>query len=360
MKKSLLAVMVAGMMTASLAAPAAWASESEPETESTGLLGSILEKVQELGNTVQESGVVDTLFGEEGKLKDLLPADVDVNGILNDLQEKLASVDGGLVQEADSLLGMIRDENGKLDPGRIDDMISSLIMGAELESAAAPDYYRDYYEEANEAINRHLLEETADYLEPGDENIISRVTTDVITDPDGTIHVLGYFQVTNYDAEGTDLVMKNYAGMTELMTLTLKEDGTHEVTDSILAEDEQDDAQSVEALCEAIGIDPEDYYEAAAMAGLSDLAETVAFLNQHPEYTRIEYEGELLNEDEMDEKFSELMSELFFPEEEEAEASAEETESTAEEAESTVEEAESTESAAASEAAVSEAESAAA
>jgi hypothetical protein len=166
-----------------------------------------------------------------------------------------------------------------------------------------------------DTTKNHLTEETSEYLEAGDETIISGIIGDFDEDEDGTLHLLGYFTVMNFDADEEnpkDLLVKNGAGLTELITFELNEDGKYEITDYMTAEDGEDYSGSIADMCEYMGIEPDSFFEQMGICDLDYVSDLHNFLVDHPEYEHIEYMGELVSHEDLDniadEQFAEYLS----------------------------------------------------
>ena len=337
MKKSLLAVLIAGTMTISAVPGAVWAGEKESEEDSLGsMLTSILGKAGEIGSELEETGLVDQILGKDGPLGAFLPEGVDASELFGTVTQQLNDSDSELYQGLEgleSLAGMVIGEDGSVDTQMIEGLIGSFFGDAsssDMESVdegeedgdedeeEAADFFDVYSDEAYEAIDQHLMEETSEYMEEGDETIISKTIAWAETDEDGTIYILGYFLVTNYDADGKDLVMKNAAGNTEFLKLTLNEKGTLDVTDFQVSEDGTGYLESVEAMCETAGITTDEFFNALSFSDGTDIAEMINFLDNHPEYERIEFQGEARTKKELEDKLGELFIQLFSVDEEES------------------------------------------
>ena len=223
--------------------------------------------------------------------------------------EAVATVgDDAEVKEAlEEKVGDVTDEDGSFDESKLVELMASLFgpedgeelpeIGKEIEEGIAA------IKQIDEAIDQHLAEEFADSLEEGDETICSHTIADVaFPDEDGVVRMLGYFSLTNYDVDEDcpdDLVMKNFAGQPELLTLAPDEDGVYAVTDCMAAEDGEGYADSVAAMCEEMGMDLDKFYEAMALTDLTYLVDLYNFMDEHEQYDHIEYMAEMKTADEL-------------------------------------------------------------
>ena len=291
MVKKIMIVMLAAVMVSASVVMAGQQGESEGNS-----LGELI------GNIIPEDfNLEDTLSG----LKDTL------SDALSGVTEKV----GGAVE---GVIGNITGEDGSLDIEKIGSAIGTLFGGAEAvteeevtEEIDAEAYYWECYDEVNDAIRRHIAEESAEFLEPGDESVYSLNNVAITGGEDGTLNILGYYMILNYDADGTDLLLKNGSGTIELLTLTLNEEGTHDVTDCQISEEGDDYLPSVEAMCETMGITMEDLTSALEFTDLTCILELDIFMEEHPEYERIEDQGELLTREELEAVVAELLDDIF-------------------------------------------------
>lgn len=185
-------------------------------------------------------------------------------------------------------------------------MLSAMVVMASESAEEISDRLPALYS----AINHHLLEETSEYLEAGDETVFSRVIGELEEEEDGTVHLIGYFTIMNFDVDEEcpeDLLLKNGTGLTEYLTLELNEDGVYEVTDYITAEDGESYTENITEMCKLIGASPDAFYE-EDLAYVFDLYD---FLTNHPEYGHIEFIGELVSCEDLDNIVGELVSDYF-------------------------------------------------
>ena len=189
-------------------------------------------------------------------------------------------------------------EAGDFDPEDISDFRKDLFREYREEEERSVGY-----NDLEEAVCYHLMEETSEYLEAGDAAVISFVLGDLDENEDGTVNLLGYFTVVNFDADEenpADLLFKNGASITELLTLKLNEDGKYEVTDCITAEDAEDYLDCVAQMCEVMDIDTDVFYEEIGFCDFAFISDLHNFLIASPEYERIDYMGELVSHEDLD------------------------------------------------------------
>lgn len=230
----------------------------------------------------------------------------------NNEAEAVATVgDDAEIKEAlEEKVDDVTDENGDFEEDKLKELMAAL-FGPE-EGEEAPDLGKEIekgieegiavVKQIDEAIDQHLEEEFADSIEKGDETICSHTIADIDFHEDETLHILGYFSLTNYDVDKDcpdDLVMKNYAGQPELLELTPDADGKYAVTNCVAAEDGEGYSDSVAAMCEDIEMDLDKFYEAMALTDLTYLVDLYNFMDEHEQYDHIEYTGEMKTKDEL-------------------------------------------------------------
>ena len=161
----------------------------------------------------------------------------------------------------------------------------------------------------SDAVQEYIMSKNAEIMDEGDVQIYVPNDAEVAQQEDGTVKVLGYYLETTYTADGADLKLCAGAGTPVLMTLLPKDDGTYEVTEAARAEDGSGYTESINKMCEEIGISPEEFEESMAMNALLDITVTTAYMKAHPEVERLEYNGEMLTAEELLARSEEIMNE---------------------------------------------------
>ena len=215
---------------------------------------------------------------------------------------KLLSLLGGLLGSGDSqsegigdeelysLLGMLFGE-GEGDNEDFD-------LDSFLEAYRSSPEYLEYLGRLD-ALTVHLNEEYAT-LEKGDVQIVtwSPILNFENEDPN---FELGYYSVSNFVADGVNLKLVSYGGNMELLTYAPQEDGTFMIVEAIAAEEGEGFEDSVRSMCDAFGVPFEDYIEHKNSGiDFDEMWDLLTFLEENPEYERIEYKGELLTAEELD------------------------------------------------------------
>ena len=299
MKKSMLALIMALILVFTLAVPAAWANDS---TESK--IGNLFNKIRSVFN---KDDAAEKKYTVENRVKEFLIS----------LDEK-AKEEGVEIEDIlDQMLDSLKNGEGKLDIASIASLVGSL-MGSEdneSEEVALDDIQSSpYFQERikrDDAVEAYLLDEYKDSLEPGDVHIV--VEHIISTDDDDPLINLGYFSLTNYTADGKDLIIKNFAGGIELITFTKDENEAYVLAEAIHVEDDEEYASNITAICEKYGIKEERFYGGMEQRDYYDSSAVYYYLLEHPEYERIEYNGEMKTTEEMEAIMDEALAVIFAP-----------------------------------------------
>ena len=298
------------------------------------LLGGLMGKLSDLGGSLNLSGLFSTLKEKLAGLKDVdLKAIIELlKGKLVGLKSSLSGLLGGLTGGSDGttksaegeevgdlsalsgLLGGLLGGTGEgesTDGSGAADLIGGILgsltgdgtdAGSSFDKLIEEYYASPEYQDflaRDEALKVYLNEEYQDLLEAGDVQIISKNVVTGSEEGDPNVR-LGYYGLANYTVDGTDLKLKNFVGNTELLTYAKQDDGTFKVVDAVVADEGEKAEASIEKMLETVGLTMDDYNTSMSMNTWSGLYDMVAFLDAHPEYERIEFQGELKMRDELD------------------------------------------------------------
>ena len=330
---------------------AAEGTESTLNNIITGI-GALFGEGGELNGLISEDGIVSELLGEGGPLSGLVPEGIDVDGILGTLSEQLGDANSQIYETVEGIVDMVTTEDGSLDFDTIGTLVGSFLGGGEGSEEDESEYERikkeiEEDEAQKEAIAAYTEEQNAETLEAGDITVsaVNLHDTKKVLD-DGSVKVLGCVRQGNYAAEGEELHLAGSAEELSVWTLAQGEDSAWTVTEEKKAEN-PDDAEELDALCQEIDLTAEDAKRVIDNFEISYLSEIANLFEEHPEYTSIEYNGEMVTKENIDKLIEQCLSKLFeelfasMDEEdsEEAEAVEEEAEAEAAEAAAEVEEA---------------------
>ena len=329
--------------------------ESSGDTSSlTGLLGGLLGGGSGLDLSALGKTLVQKLKDKLGDLKG-----VDLDAIVSGLKDKLGGLLGGLkdklggltksgaeettttetgdssgdMSSLTSLLGGLGESSGETgatgETGSASDlealmMLGGLLGGSEGEGEGTEDIDLDSFlesfklsEEYQEymaryaAIQEHLNLEHAEGLPAGDEQVMSLSEIYDSNVPDNPDVVFGLFTLMNYkkSEDGKELKALNSAGSVEILTLEKQEDGTFRVLEAATARDEDFEAD-LKVLCETYGTTTATYEEAKKWQIFDLVADLYSFMANHPEYEKIEFQGEMLSAEDLDKKMEQTYNEL--------------------------------------------------
>ena len=266
-------------------------------------------------------------------LSDRLPEKVNVGGALRTVGEILEDAGSAANQGLQSVADKITDKDGSIDWQKVensaeelfDNLAGGLSIGNAGGDAGEGETEQDLdalladilvpYEKADAVMFDYVAERNSEFMDAGDVQIFSK-TPGYVGDPEADeFKVLGDFTQVNYVIDGDQMNMISAATDTLLLTLTKGEDGTYTVTDEKHAADGEDYADSLEALCEEVGIPVDDVYVASKLGAYNDADALAKYLNEHPEIATAEYQGEQMTAEELkalsDNYTSDLMDSIF-------------------------------------------------
>ena len=307
-------VMLAGVLMAALSASAVFAGEADTgETE--GTLSELLE----------------SLFGEDGAVTEILPEKEQIQEITGTIKEKL----GEAGSEIGTVLGEVM-EQAKSDPGSLNldtlkeygGELLGMLIGGGTDDVSLDEIFR-IYDNLKETEEEYMAEHNAGLMEQGDVRIFTNTRLHEDEYEQDEIKVLTCFQQNEYNLnDENQLLFVSSAKDIVLFTHQKDEEGNYPITDAAFAENSEDYMPELEAFCEEVGETPGDdilttirIHEAMVVSNLK------MYMEEHPEIEGIEYDGEIRTAEELDAIWDVLLNETFgVSEEEAAEEPVEETE----------------------------------
>ena len=266
---------------------------------STTLAGCLAAAVFSTGVVQAGDAVRFSLPPELGNLASSILEEVDVDAMMQTLEDQLNDADSELNQVVDQIKEAVGDAEESIDMDSLEQLLGSLFMsesGEPLTDEEIEDLMTDH---TRPVIEAYLAEKNATVLEAGDAQVFTQEAKMEHETEDGAVLALCTYLQRNYKAEGKDLKQLGSARDTMLFTLETAEDGTLFVKDVKGTEDGENYAASLEALCEAYGTTSDDYEYLLILSEFDDVFDLVQYLDEHPEYERIEYMGELHTRDEL-------------------------------------------------------------
>ena len=291
MKKRLL--LLAGFLAVSMcASAAAWAEEAPEE--------SVAESLEKL---LGEESVADALFGDGGIVTGLLPEEADLDAMIDTVDEQIGLVENQSIEVINGLKEKLQSEDGSFDADALEgyagDLVAALMGGgadfdfesldAMLEDyALAQDMMKDYYREMN-----------ADSLVPGDAQIVAlNIGYDGDVEADEFKFLVAAAQ-SNFEADDTVLNFVSSVSEPVLFTFQKAGDGSFSITDAKVAEDGEGWADSLKDMCAEVDYPFEDMMMELDIVKISIIDAMGTYLDEHPEYTGIEFEGEYKTAEEL-------------------------------------------------------------
>ena len=310
--KKMLSLIMALMIMLSIAPVFAETAGTASDHEKTGLTDLLAGLESEL--TGGENG---KLSEELSSLKDLLKNklsetkdDAKLSEILHSVADRISGALSSAKEKNPGILKQLKEGLSKEGGPALEKLMGTLFGSGseELSDEEWEKILEDYYSSpeyqdvlAREtAIQDYLVNEYRDTLEAGDVRFICIGSGIDDVKEDGTYQYLRNLSLTNYTVDGANLRMKNYAGNAELLYLAKQEDGTYQVTEAIQAEDGENYAASIAAMSEKYGASLETVNINLGEKEWAEAFDLACFLREHPEYEKVEYQGELRTAEELD------------------------------------------------------------
>ena len=307
MRKKL--VLLAGILTVSMCS-----ASIVPAAESTGEAPKpTLE--EKLASLFDYKDAANDLFGEDGLLNELLPEGTDVEGLIDTVEEEVDLIKDKGSEAVDLIKSKLTNEDGSLDLSILEgiggELISALSsLGSEDYDMSGLDEIFRQYEGMQNAVKEYTLEKNAEFMDPGDVQLVSLATGYVDEFDQEEIRFLAEVTQANYAEEDSALHLVSASSVPGLYTLTENEDGSFSVLSVTEAEDGEGWSASVEAMCDEVGYSAEEFYDDIAFGEYQFLTTLISYLDEHPEIEGIEYQGEIKTAEELTEIRAAFLDEL--------------------------------------------------
>ncbi len=286
-------------------------------------------------------GLLDSLFGEGGLLEDVLPEEAEVSELVGSIKEELGQAGDGISEALADVSEKIQSASEDLDLDSLkayaEDLLEQIPGGGDLldqftgsGDGGADSFDLDAifraYEQIREDENEYYMEQNADLMDPGDVQIVTNGTIAQSGLDEEEIRTMSSMIQCNYTADDENqLWMTSGSGVVILFTQTKDEDGSYPVVEAVYSEDGEGYTDSLRAMCDEMGISLEEALDSIAFNDAYVMQDMKDYLTEHPEYTGIEYTGEIRTADELEAMWNDAMMELYGDEIGEADAdSAEE------------------------------------
>ena len=286
MKKSMISLLVAFVLAFSFTVPAASA-------------GGISDKLDSLRNKIEERfsrNDAESVPKEEKKHA----LEKTIKGIIERIAAMTDETGVSSDEALDNVLQMITDEKGELDLSAVFGLLSFFGIGDDSDAAGTEEEEISSYITAirnRDAItDARLLEECAEMIGEGDVPFISAFS--VSNEEESIDTLLGCFNLIVYTLDGSDLKYKDSVSDIAYIVYNMDEDLNFEISEVVVARDDE----TLNTLCGRHGISREDFDRRTSEDDLAFFTtlDMVMFLDAHPEYERIEYNGKMYTREEMD------------------------------------------------------------
>lgn len=314
MKKALLMGCV--LLTAGLSVSTVFAGESTDDAGQTAGEETLAEDTGASESPLDKDKIINGLFGEDGLLKDVLPSEEKTEELVAFFQGKLEESNGKIADGLEDLYSKAENLSGVVDPEVLDSYLSGylapFIEGGDALDFAELEAYIAKNDELRELEKAAVIEKNKDILEPGDVQIVSQgpLYTDDLEQEE--IKALTYMQQLNYSKnEDNQLTFLCSAEDLVLFTFHTEEDGSFTLTDARYAADGEDFMPSVEEFCKEVGETTDECMEMIDFNKDAYGYDLATYLDEHPEYTGIEYDGQIRTAEELRQYVSDQLTEKY-------------------------------------------------
>lgn len=306
----ILAAALAVCMSASVFASAEEAPKKSPGDAIGTLIGSLLE----------DKDISEGIFGEDGLLNEVLPEGIDLDEIAGSLEEKAGVIKAEGQQVIDDIIEKVQNEDGSFDLEGIDldglknlagGLLGSLVGDSDLEGFDMGEYLARF-DSVKDAMKEYYLAKNSEIMEDGDVQILS--TTLIYVDEDLVDEVTAFAQIIQENYTEDEKILRSLCSSSVPVLFKFswdEENSRYVVADAREAADGEEYTASLEEMCSEVGITLEECLEDIDFSDYIHTEELVNYMKEHPELEGIEFEGEVLNAEELDAFSSELLMEYF-------------------------------------------------
>ena len=300
MKKSLVAILLTFVLVFAAAAPVARAEGI------MDVLRGLKEQIESAVSVKEEDG---EKYNIERMVRQLLEYAKDQRGEAGFDFESIA----------EQIKGLLQQKEGGIDLSGLSSLIGMFTGGGDFDawSLGGSTYFQEV-EAVHNAIDSYVLDKYRDMIGPDDLPLIFKLF--ILNDENDTRQILGYCCLIVYTPDGRDLKQQFFADAVEYMAFD-RIDGDegilYTVAEAVPAEEGENRDAGIDALCERLGTERAHFDAHVSQVEIDwNLAyEMMDFLEEHPEFQRIEYEGEMKTYEELTaigEALFDLSMEIFF------------------------------------------------
>ena len=267
-------------------------------------------------------GVLDILFGEGGPLEGTLPEGTDINEMKEEAQKELERAKSESEEIFNNFVEEIKKETEGMDAETAKDFAKNLLEqlsgNGQALSLDEIDELVKTTDSIRKAEEQYILEHNEGLYDYADVQIVGNTSLYEDDFDREEIRIIASMIQGNYK-ENDEGQLLFVSGGSDIVMFTHKKDenGNYPVIDAVFAEDGEKYMPSIEAMCEEVGIPSEEVLDTIEFAEKSFPFDLREYLNAHPEYKGIEYDGEIRTAEEFDELWNALIDEMYGAPEEE-------------------------------------------
>ncbi len=175
------------------------------------------------------------------------------------------------------------------------------------------DAYFEKLDKVNAAIDEYILDRNADLLKPGEIQFlpggsVSSEDFEYLKEFREIYSALQY----NYNKDDDGVLRLADIGDDVIMfSFKEEEDGSITITDTRFAEKGEKEAASLQEMCDELGTSYDDAAEMLAFNRAYAVHDMIRYMDNNPDVTGVEYEGEVRTRDELEEIETERLREIF-------------------------------------------------
>ena len=267
-------------------------------------------------------GVLDILFGEGGPLEGTLPEGTDINEMKEEAQKELERARSESEEIFNNFVEEIKKETEGMDAETAKDFAKNLLEqlsgNGQALSLDEIDELVKTTDSIRKAEEQYILEHNEGLYDYADVQIVGNTSLYEDDFDREEIRIIASMIQGNYK-ENDEGQLLFVSGGSDIVMFTHKKDenGNYPVIDAVFAEDGEKYMPSIEAMCEEVGIPAEEVLDTIEFEEKSFPFDLREYLNAHPEYKGIEYDGEIRTAEEFDELWNALIDEMYGAPEEE-------------------------------------------
>ena len=281
------------------------------------------EAVTEVTQEQEESrGLLGSLFSEDGPLAGVLPEGTDVDTMVNVLSSQLGQADSEIGSVLGKVIGKAAGELGGFNTDSLTQYVGGLLgqfMGGGddgLDDLGDFDFGTvfEIYDYLMKSEEEFILDKNEGTLDFGDAQIVENCS--IYSDEfDGdTIDIRNFTTMVqnNYtmDEEGQLWILSSSEDVV-FFRHQKDEDGGYPIVEATIAGESGDYTADLEAMCDEVGITLDECMHEIQYARDSIVFELKSYMEEHPEVTGIEFDGEIRTFEELEQMWNDCVDIYF-------------------------------------------------